>query len=307
MLSILIPERNYNCTKLVNDLDMQCINAGIVYEIIVMDNASTLFKSENRNIENSHNCRFVESEQNVGLAQSRNKLVQLAQYPHFLMIDSDAEIVNNNDFINRYIKAMNQAQVVVGSMCYTQQKPSPDRCLRWYYGKKRENRPASVRNRNPYQSLITFNLLMERDIVLRFPFEDQTGYGHDDTIMGCTLRLNNISVLHIDNPLIHNGLDLSKDFLTKSLSAVEKYLTYPAFQSEEMLEQIKIFRVFRKVQSLGLCRLLAFKFRVAKKLMEFNLCSRYPSLFIFDFYRLSYLCYFSATFKMEQDGTSKKI
>jgi len=285
---------------------MQCNKAGFVYEILVLDDASTLFKAENRNIENCHNCRFVESEKNEGVPQTRNKLVQMAQYPHFLMIDSDAEIVNNDDFINRYIAAMNQAQVVVGSMCYAQQKPSPDRCLRWYYGKKRENRPASVRNRNPYQSLITFNLLMEKDIVLKFPFEDQEGYGHDDTIMGCLLKQNNIRVLHIDNPLIHNGLDFSKNFLTKSLCAVSKYFTYPTFQSEEMLEQIKIFRVFRKVQSLGLCRLLAFKFRVAKKLMEFNLFSRHPSLFIFDLYRLSYLCYFSATFK-KQDGTSNKI
>ena len=49
MLSILIPEHNYDCTKLVNDLAMQCNKAGIIYEIIVLDDASTLYKSENRN------------------------------------------------------------------------------------------------------------------------------------------------------------------------------------------------------------------------------------------------------------------
>jgi len=293
MLSILIPERNYNCTKLVKDVAEQCEKAGIVFEIIVMDNASTLCKDENRTISTIPGCRFVESEQNMGLAKSRNSLVQLAQFAHFLMIDSDAEIVNNDNYIQNYIEAMNLAQVVVGSMCYTSQKPSSSRCLRWYYGNNRENRPAAVRNQNPYKSLITFNLMMEKELVLQYPFEEQKGYGHDDSIMGSTLKQNGITVLHIDNPIIHNGLDSSKDFLIKSLDAVEKYFTYPVFQSDEMLEQIKVFRVFKKVQSLGLCRLLAFKFRAARKLMEWNLCSSHPSIFLYDFYRLSYMCDFS--------------
>jgi len=274
--------------------------AGIVYEILVMDDASTLYKSENRNIENCHNCRFVESEKHAGLPQSRNKLVQMAQYAHFLMIDSDAEIVNNDHYIQNYIEAMNQAQVVVGSVCYTSQKPSSDKCLRWYYGNKRENRPAAVRNQNPYKSLITFNLMMEKDLILQYPFEEQQGYGHDDTIMGSTLKQNKIKVLHIDNPIIHNGLDLSKNFLSKSLDAVEKYFTYPVFQSNDMLEQIKVFRVFKKVQSLGLCPLLAFKFRAARKLMEWNLCGSCPSLFLYDFYRLSYMCDYSLKLQSEK-------
>lgn len=300
MLSILIPERNYNCTKLVKDIAEQCKKAGIIFEIIVLDNASTLCKEENRTISNITNCQFIESEQNMGLAKSRNNLVKLAQYQHFLMIDSDAEIGHNESFIKKYIDAMNLAQVVVGSMCYTSQKPSSDRCLRWYYGNHRENRPAVIRNQNPYKSLITFNLMMEKELILRFPFEEQNGYGHDDSIMGSRLKHNGIKVLHIDNPIIHNGLDLSKDFLIKSLDAVEKYFTYPVFQTDEMLEQIKVFRIFKKVQSLGLCPLLAFKFRAARKLMEWNLCSSHPWLLLYDFYRLSYMCDYSQKLQSEK-------
>ena len=49
MLSILIPERNYDCRQLVNDLVEQCTAAAVKYEIIVMDDNSSLFV-ENRQI-----------------------------------------------------------------------------------------------------------------------------------------------------------------------------------------------------------------------------------------------------------------
>lgn len=293
MLSILIPEYNCDCTKLVNDLSRQCIRAGIVYEIVVMDDASKLYKTENRSISGMFCCLFVESEQNLGWTKNRNRLIKMARYPYLIMIDSDAEVADD-DFINRYIKAIGQAEVIIGSMCYHHLKPSPDRCLRWYYGKKREDRPASVRNKTPYRSLITFNMMIEKEVFLRFPFEEQfkRDYGHEDTIMGYILKKNNIKVLHIDNPLIHNGLELNEVFLAKSLKAAEKYVTYPIFQTDELVEQIKIFSVFKKIQSLGLCRLIALKFRILKNLMLRNLCSKHPSLFLFDFYRLSYLCNF---------------
>jgi len=291
MLSILIPEHNYNCTKLVYDLAGQCEKAGIIFEIIVLDNGSTLHKEENRAISEISGCLFVESEENAGLAKSRNRLVMMAKYPHFLMIDSDAIIVDK-DFVRRYLLVMDKAQVVFGSMCYSQQKPSMDRCLRWYYGKKRENRLAAERNKNPYHSLITFNFMMEREIILRFPFEEQfeNSYGHDDTVMGHTLKQNNIKVLHIDNPVIHGGLDLNEIFLAKSLKAAEKYFTYPVFQSKELVEEIKIYKTFEKVRDLGLCRIIAFKYRVAKKAIVHNLCGNHPSLFLFDFYRLGHMC-----------------
>lgn len=298
MLSVLIPEHNYNCTKLVNDLAAQCTQAGIVFEILVLDDASTLYKTENRMISDIPGCQFIESEQNLGSARCRNRLAEMAQYPHLLMIDSDAE-VGDDFFIARYIEAMNNAQVIVGSMCYSEQKPPKDRCLRWYYGKKRENRPAFVRNKAPYQSLISFNFMADKNVMLKHPFEEQfeSNYGHDDSMFGFTLKQSSIKIRHIDNLLVHNGLDSNEIFLSKSLKAAEKYFTYPIFQSKEMLKLIKIFRVFSYVQKWGLCPLLALKFRLGKKLMERNLYGKHPLLFVFDLYRLGYMCDYQCRIK----------
>ena len=139
---------------------------------------------------------------------------------------------------------------------------------------------------------------MDKDMIAKHPYDEHfEDYGHEDSVMGFTLKQAGIKVLHIDNPLIHNGLDSNEIFLSKSLKAVEKYVTNPAFQTKELTNQIKIFRVFRKIKSLGLHRLLAFKFRIAGGLMKRNLCSEHPSLFIYDFYRLSYLCDFSLKYE----------
>ena len=136
--------------------------------------------------------------------------------------------------------------------------------------------------------------MMEKEVLLRFPYdEDFKDYGHEDSVMGFVLKQHGISVLHIDNPLIHNGLDPNDVFLAKSLKAVEKYVTNTAFQSDELVEQIKLFRIFKRIDRWRLSKCVALTFSLMKNRMEHNLFSETPSLFIFDFYRLGYLCLFS--------------
>jgi Predicted glycosyltransferases len=292
MLSILIPEYNYNCYKLVCKLAGQCEKANVVFEIIVLDDKSTLCKEENILIECITGCRLVESDYRLGAAKARNRLVSMAQYQHLLMLDCDAEI-RDDLYIQRYLDIMKQHPVIVGGVCYTSRIPSAGFRLRWIYGRKRECRSAEMRNRKPYKSFLSFNLMIDRDIMLSHPYDEYfTDYGHEDSVMGLALSQAGISVFHTENPLIHNGLDPDPDYLAKSRKAVEKYVTNPAFQSEERIAQIKLFRVFRRIQKYGLDRLLAFGFRHFRGIMERNLCSLSPSLTIFDLYRLSYLCHY---------------
>jgi glycosyltransferase involved in cell wall biosynthesis len=292
MLSILIPEHNYDCSKLVHGLAAQCTEAGIPYEIIVWDDASTLYLDQNRRIREYPGCILVESDQNLGSGRVRNRLARMAAYPHLLMMDCDAELVDEH-YIRRYLEVSDRAQVIIGGVSYSPLKPSPDRLLRWHYGRHRECPSARVRNLAPHNSFLSFNLMMDKDVLLSHPYDENfKDYGHEDSVLGFTLKQAGIKVLHIDNPLIHNGLDLNEAFLKKSRKAVEKYVSNPVFQIGELVEQIKIFRVFRKIKTLGLNRFLAFKFRIFRKSMERNLTGKHPSLFIYDLYRLGYLCHF---------------
>ena len=57
------------------------------------------------------------------------------------------------------------------------------------------------------------------------------------------------------------------------------------------LEYIRIIKVFYKFKKIKLNYFIAYLFPVFKDYFRANLLSKNPSLFIFDLYKLSYLCY----------------
>ena len=58
MISLLIPTYNYNVHPLVLELNRQCKQCGIDFEIIVLDDAGTQFFDENQAINSIENCTF---------------------------------------------------------------------------------------------------------------------------------------------------------------------------------------------------------------------------------------------------------
>ena len=290
MLSILIPEYNFNCCKLVADLADQCLKEGIGYEILVMDDASTKCSEENRNIAEMEGCQFIELKENIRSAKIRNRLGQQAKYPYLLFLDCDLEI-RDELFIHRYLEALGKAPVLVGAVVYQSHKPPVSQLLRWKYGNKRECMPLETRNSNPWKSLSSQNFLMEKAVFEQVPFDETiVSYGHEDTLLGITLKDKGINVLYIDNPLIHNGLDSNEIFLAKSLVAVEQYAKLPVMRTPEVVGQVRIYAFYQQICFFKLDGLLAWKFRILRKGLQKNLCGPCPSLLLFDFYRLGHLC-----------------
>jgi glycosyltransferase involved in cell wall biosynthesis len=290
MLSILIPEHDYDCGKLVAELADQCLREGIPYEILVMDDASTYYLEKNRTIAEMPGCQFLESKVNLQSARIRNRLGQLASYPNLLFVDSDLEI-RDNLFVRRYLDAMGKAPVIVGSIVYQLERPPVSQRLRWKYGRNRECLSLEKRLENPWKSFSSQNFIMEKGVFEQVPFDETfVKYGHEDTLFGLMLKKKGIAVQYIDNPLIHNGLETSESFLAKSLVAVEKYANLPVMRSAEVVENIRIYRFYERLAAWKLDGLVAFKYRLLEKCMRQHLCGSYPNLLIFDFYRLGFLC-----------------
>lgn len=292
MLSILIPVHNYDCSRLVAGLAEQCLHEGLPYEILVMDDASTLFVKENEALADLPGCRLLKSSENLHSARTRNRLARQAQYPYLLFVDSDLEL-RDNLFIHRYVEALGSAPVLVGSILYQSDKPKVTQMLRWKYGRKRECLPLQIRNEQPWKSLSSQNFMMEKAAFDEVPFDESfVRYGHEDTLMGLMLQKKGFRVLYIDNPLIHKGLESSETFLDKSLVATGQYATMPVMRTPEVVANIRIFHFYEWVSNLKLDGLLAFKFRLLEKCLRRQLCGPHPNLFLFDFYRLGYLCDF---------------
>ncbi|HZH86870.1 MAG TPA: glycosyltransferase [Brumimicrobium sp.] len=293
MLSILIPVYNFNCVSLVKELHSQCVLADILFEILVLDDTSTQFKSENSVLNELENCQYIESVIHFGRAKIRNELGKRAQYENLLFIDADA-LVDRPDFIKNYLENIDKADVIIGGVKYSQKAPQ-DNVLRWYYGTFREFKAAETRNQSPYKSLSSFNILIKKDVFKKHSFDEKSidsasgYYGHEDTLLGLEFKENSIPIHHIDNQLIHNSLESDQEFLEKSLVAVEKYVSSKIFRNPEVVAQIKIFKVFEKVKKYRLVGLFSFFFKNFEGKMKKKLFKPNPSLRLFDFYRLSYL------------------
>lgn len=292
MLSILIPTYNYNISKLVAELHQQVMATCVDFEIIVMDDGSVNYKLENKQIELLSFCRFVELPKNVGRSKIRNLLADEAKFEYLIFLDCDAEI-NHNDFIDRYLDLCKGLVVAVGGRVYDRNNTATDYSLTLKYGRERESYLSSIKEMQVRQKTFTTpNFLISKSIFDQIRFDESIkGYGHEDTIFGVKLHQNNIEVKFLDNPVVHIGLDNNKTFLRKTEEAVGNlYSLYKSKKYTYLEKDSKILSVFICLKSYYLHYPILWFYFLIKPILIQNLLGRQPSLIVFDFYKLGYLC-----------------
>ena len=290
MLSILIPIYNVDTVALVNMLLKQVEKTKIRCEIICLNDASTLFLEENKKLLEYPHVRYEVLKTNIGRSKIRNLLAKKAQYDWLLFLDADvlpidgAFIENYKAFLTKDIKVVN------GGIVYSDIKPEKDRLLRWVYGKKREAVACESRRKNPYLSFLTLNFLIHKSIMERVNFNEAIpNLRHEDTLFSYTLKLHQIPIAHINNPVCHIGLDLFDNAMRKeseSLFALKNLVDQNLIPSD----YLKISKAFELLKKLKLVSVVASVHRLTRTIFIRNLASSKPSLFVFDLYRLGYLC-----------------
>ena len=222
MVSICIPIYNTLIANLVNGIvaDLHDVEGS---ELIFCDDASKKsIVEENRMLAQKHECiKLLENESNLGRSATRNKLVKTAKNDWLLFLDGD--MLTDNGFVKKYVKNLKEADCLVGGIKYQNVPPiEKAQYLRWYYGIKREMKTADYRNKFVYRSFMTGNFLIRKSVIEALPFDEQISkYGHEDTLMGLSLKHNKISLKHIDNAAEHLGIDTAEVFLEKSTEALE--------------------------------------------------------------------------------------
>lgn len=290
MLSILIPTYNYNAYPLALKLSKQCDVATINYEIIVLDDCSTKSFTDNSNINTITHCTYKKLENNIGRSAIRNKLATIAKYECLLFLDVDTLPIHDN-FIATYLTSLgSDYEIIYGGIRYQPNPPNNDELLRWKYGNEREALTVEKRRLNPYISFLTLNFIIQKQLfeVLKFD-EDIPNLRHEDTLFAIEAKKLKLNIKHVENPVYHLGLDTSNGFLKKSIEAVD---ALNLFLAQELItpNDTSISKTVFKVKKIGLLKLGGFFFSKFKKTIEKNLTSKYPSLFLFDIYRLGYFC-----------------
>lgn len=290
MLSILIPVYNYDVFKLVFELKHQADNLGIRYEIIVQDDAGQKFIDKNTEINLLKNCIFSVNKENLGRGKNINSLCFKSQYEYILIMEADS-FPENKFYLKNYIELLSKSpDVIFGGVKYPNIIPPKEKILRWKYGIKRETKSLTHRLKNNYDFVFTWNLLLKREILLQFPFpEFIREYGYEDLIFIKNLRLNSISITHIENFLIHFNDENSVDFITKTETAVKTLHNLIHFHKIDP-EDTRLSNLYAVLKKLYLNGIVNAIYQITKKQILCNLTSENPNLYVLDFYKLGCYC-----------------
>ena len=289
-LSILIPVYNWDCSRLIKDLHFQGLALGVPYEIIVADDCSPDRGpvEKVRIVAESHeNCRFFELKHNVGRAAIRNFLADQSRFEKLLFLDCDSAVIDKL-FLQKYIEAADKASVICGGVTHPDEIPQKGVELRYLYEKSAAfERSAGFRSKNPYLRFTSFSFLIEKEVFMAIRFDESyVRYGYEDVQFGHELEQNGISILHIDNPLAHLGLENSDSYLNKTRQAVQNAFDH----KEEIGDSSKLLTHYNKVLRFRMRWLFRLIWSLFHKVMERNLLGANPKLRIFALYKLCYIC-----------------
>ncbi|HEX2920587.1 MAG TPA: glycosyltransferase family A protein [Bacteroidales bacterium] len=296
-ISLLIPVRDYDIVAIVHVMRNCMDKVPELTEIIIGDDGSSPdFRAKYRSLE-GNNVRLLVSEKNIGRAAIRNRLALEAQGDYLLFIDADTMVPSTAEaYLKKWISFAGKAKVLSGGILYPESAPGdPDKLLRWKYGRKREQRKAAERNKNPHSGFSTFNVLIEKSVFSKIRFnEELINYGHEDTLMGYQLKKAGINILHIDNNLIHEGVETNKEFLTKTKLGIENLsrLYDKVTDKRTFSDTVLLLKFYEKLSLLRLTRILAKIYIKYRDRMEISLDSNKVSLKLFSLYKICMFCTF---------------
>ncbi|MBR8537600.1 glycosyltransferase family 2 protein [Carboxylicivirga sediminis] len=297
MLSICIPVYNVDVRELVEELSKQFTDTKLDGEIIVLDDGSNNhFRNLNKDIISLKAVRYYE-QFNHGRSITRNKLVEYAKYDKIAFIDSDC-IVSSNYLFNYCQPKSLSHQLVIGGLAYDKEKPDRNLRLRWNYGRKRE---STIRYNENSISFLSSNFVIDRKLFNSIKFDERIkGYGNEDTLFGILLRRRQIPFYTINNKVIHKGIEPADIFLSKTKESLSNlWYIYKNTKYIE-LESHKAVKILKSKQPSILIKLLDLCYKLTERPIAMFLSKVYPSIFIFDVYKMLYLFHYKQTYDINQ-------
>lgn len=290
MLSILIPVYNYPLEVLLNSLLKELNTIDDNWEVIILDDCSTDRETAlaNEFLCNTIEVNYLQNKTNLGRTATRNKMAKIAKNEYLLFLDSDTKPVKDN-FIQNFIKQLNNYDVVCGGIAYLNNTPKKNVLLRWKYGHERESKSLNKRNKKPYLSIISACFLIKKKQFISISKSILDNKYGMDVVFAYEMEKRNLIIRHIDNPVFHLGLETNTEFIVKTEMAMNAIISLqndnriphnyrPIQEKLSLLKRLKIVSVFT-----------FFVTKVKTQIIK-HLNSEDPNLLVFDIYRLYCLC-----------------
>lgn len=287
MLTVCIPVYNTSALMQAESLLAQVAALEGSVEIIFLDDGSDPeFREKNAFLKSMQGVRYYEQE-NAGRAAARNRLAELATGAYLLFVDSDCIVPEG--FLKRYLRYCAGNCVVVGGLVYPPRPQDRKLRLRWKVGVRREQRSLEERRSKPYVSFLSSNFLIDRSLFGDHCFNnDLSNYGHEDTLFGYNLSTHGLEITHIENPVIHIGLDSADVYLRKIKESTGNLLYF--WEQGYDISPFRVLCAFSRIKKHGLAGPFAALFNMLRVPIYMALTGCCPSLFLFDVYKLGLFC-----------------
>lgn len=262
-LSVLTPFYRYSAAPLLRRMS----SAPADVEFILLDDGSrdAALLAEIAAAAQALNApaRIIVREHNQGRAAARNRLIAEARGRYVLFLDADM-LPDRPTFLLHWLSVTRcqQPDVAFGGLSLRHVQRTRETALHHNMCAASDCRSAEARAQSPAQFTASSNLLVRRTFLESHPFDDgYAGWGFEDTDWALTAA-RDTSILHVDNPATHAGLDSVSALLRKSDEAAANFARmahkhphargFAAHRAAHALKRTPLRRSIR-----GACRWLA--------------------------------------------------
>lgn len=255
MISFCIPIYNQDVNALVDSIIEQAEEIDIPFQILCFDDRSLPeYKLLNRKLGLKLNVSYTELSENIGRSKIRNKMAKFARYDWMVFLDGDSKVARN-DFVARYVEIKGKQNVVYGGREYSKESLRPEYRLHHAYGNKYESTPVPKRLQNRYTTFLSNNFLVSKWIMSRYAFDESLEtYGYEDLEWAERLKRDRIMIHHIDNPVIHLGLDTNEAFMNKTEDGIKNLVSLYSKNKISESRLIKFYEFSKSIKIIGLFR-----------------------------------------------------
>lgn len=248
MLSICIPHFNFQNPELFQALHQQASLLNVHFEIIIIDDQSTIDHKIYLRDFNYPPFKVIFLERNIGRSAIRNLLAAKAQYEWILFLDGDSRI-DDEQFLSKYFKYLNY-DIISGGRKYPETAPLKPYQLHWSYGIKTESLAKSSFHSN--------NFMIRRSIFDQLQFDENIReYGYEDVVFGLEAAQLNYQMISINNPVVHQQLKNNNEFIADVEQAIINLLKIQQLRNDLPLAQsIKLILHYQKLKKWRLNVLL---------------------------------------------------
>ena len=294
MLSILIPVFNYRMEPLVSELIEQCTRLNLHFEIVLLDDGSNAeFKAINKALPHQFAAiRYLENTKNEGRSVSRNKLMLEAKGQWFWFLDCDGRAHLNNKLVETFWQQKEEKTLLSGGRIYASEPPADkSKYLHWLWGSTRELIDSEKRMTDPVNNFLSNSFLVSRQLMQIVQFStDLNGYGYEDTLFAAHCLESGFHIKHIENPVLHEGLESTEAFIAKieeSLHNMVRLDNMYKKHNKEIPLNSRLYRLYKKTRRIPKFVIVPFA-RISASILKRRLQNGMLNLFWFDVYRLCY-------------------